>query len=69
MGEYERVYGAHCIGMGRQTARKNHLKGWWAAAHTDGILLYPSVWLDGELIEKEGEYVHPELVKLAKELK
>jgi leucyl aminopeptidase (aminopeptidase T) len=41
---------------------------WTATSHIDGIVLNPSVWLDGKLVEKEGEYVHPMLSKLAEEL-
>lgn len=33
-------------------------------AHTDGVVLNPSVWLDDLQIEQAGCYVYPELVKL-----
>jgi leucyl aminopeptidase (aminopeptidase T) len=39
-----------------------------AAAHTDGSILNPSIYLDGVAIEKEGRYVHPELVEICRRL-
>jgi len=37
-----------------------------AVSHADGICLNSTVWLDGELLTKEGKVVHPELVETAK---
>jgi hypothetical protein len=31
-------------------------------------MLNPNVYLDGEIMEEKGKYVHPELAKLVKEL-
>ena len=33
-------------------------------AHTDGVVLHPSVWLDDIQIEDAGRHVHPDLVTL-----
>ncbi len=63
--EDERVFGCVEIGIGTQS---DHFQGsaGRAPSHTDGIILSPSVWIDGILIEEEGEYVHPELQDPAK---
>ncbi len=37
-----------------------------AVSHADGICLNSTVWVDDELLLKEGEVVHPDLVELAK---
>jgi 2,5-dihydroxypyridine 5,6-dioxygenase len=63
--EDERVLGALEWGIGDQPEETGGKAG-HATKHTDGIILKPSIWLDGELIEKEGEYVHPELKELAR---
>lgn len=59
--EDERVFGCIEIGIGSYRGRP-------AKAHTDGIVLNPSIELDGNLIEENGEYVHPELAKLCEAL-
>ncbi|MEW2353108.1 hypothetical protein [Spirillospora sp. NPDC029432] len=65
--EDERIFG--CVELGLGT------KGAWiggapfiAPAHTDGSMLNPSIYLDGEAIEIEGRYVHPELVEICHRL-
>ncbi len=65
--EDERSFG--CIEMGIGSQGK-HLGGkyWSAASHTDGIVLNPSIYLDGVAIEKEGVYVHPDLIRACQEL-
>lgn len=65
--EDERIFGCITTGMGFQPPHAKG-KGGPAKAHHDGIMLHPTVKLDGVIIEKEGEYVHPELVKLMEEL-
>ncbi|WP_460024585.1 hypothetical protein [Infirmifilum sp. SLHALR2] len=40
-----------------------------ASSHTDGITLTPTLTSDMGVIIREGEYVHPELVDLAKKLR
>jgi leucyl aminopeptidase (aminopeptidase T) len=56
----ERVFGCMEYGIGPA----------WAGApgHTDGTVLYPSVWADDVQLEEDGRYVHPELVELCREL-
>lgn len=61
--ESERVYGVHVFGIGKQLPLIGG-RGWDAPGHTDGIVVSPSVWLDGELVEKDGRFVHPELAHL-----
>lgn len=65
--EAERAYGVHVFGFGKQVPLIGG-KGWDAADHTDGVVLDPSVWLDDELLEKDGRFVHPALVDLDKAL-
>jgi len=56
--EDERVFGCMQFGIGA-TERGS-------PAHTDGVVLNPSVWLDDVQIEDTGRYVHPELVELCR---
>jgi leucyl aminopeptidase (aminopeptidase T) len=58
--EDERVFG--CVEMGIGLASPN------LACHTDGIILDPSIWIDDELIEKDGIFVEPKLKELATKL-
>jgi leucyl aminopeptidase (aminopeptidase T) len=66
--EAERAYGVHVFGFGRQVPSIGG-KGWDAPGHTDGIVLNPSVWLDDELVEKDGQFVHPKLASLDQALR
>lgn len=63
--EDERVWGSTEWGFGYQGPM---FEGAFrqAASHADGICLNSSVWMDGELIMKEGTIIHPELKKLAR---
>lgn len=63
----ERLFGSVTFGFGTQGSIIGG-PGWTAAAHTDCGIMQPSVYLDDVAIEKEGKYVHPDLVRLAKEL-
>jgi len=63
VGESERVYGCHDFGIG------SSVFGAPAPAHSDGVVQRPTIWLDEELIEKDGEFVHPELAEIEKELR
>ncbi|GAB3417173.1 M29 family metallopeptidase [Flindersiella endophytica] len=65
--EDERVFGCVELGLGTKGA---WIGGdpWVAAAHTDGSLLNPSIYLDGEAIELDGRYVHPDLVEICRRL-
>jgi len=58
--EDERVFGCVEVGIGLASPK--------LACHTDGIILNPSIWVDGELIEDNGIFVEPTLKKLAKGL-
>lgn len=65
--EDERVFGCVELGIGTKGAWIGG-EPWVAAAHTDGSMLNPSIFLDGEAIEVEGRYVHPRLVELCRRL-
>ncbi len=54
--EDERVFGCYEFGIGSQG---KSLGGayWEAAAHTDGIVLNPTVYYDGKLFEENGMFV------------
>jgi leucyl aminopeptidase (aminopeptidase T) len=65
--EDERVFGGIEFGIGTQGAQLM-AKAWSAAAHTDGIVLNPSIFLDGAAIEKDGVYVHPDVVEACRQL-
>jgi leucyl aminopeptidase (aminopeptidase T) len=56
----ERVFGCMEFGIGAAWAN--------APSHTDGVVLAPSIWADDVQLEEEGRYVHPELVKLCRQL-
>jgi leucyl aminopeptidase (aminopeptidase T) len=60
VGHDERVFGCMEFGIGAAWAD--------APAHTDGIVLEPSVWADDVQLEEQGTYVHPELAELARQL-
>lgn len=72
IAEVERVFGCVQVGWGTQgpllRPDLGGKPGWRAAAHCDGIMLNPTVYLDGEIIEKNGKYVHPQLAKIVKEM-
>ncbi len=65
--EDERVFGCMEMGIGTQGAQIGGLT-WQAASHTDGIVLSPSIYLDGQPLEVEGRYVHPEVVEACRRL-
>jgi leucyl aminopeptidase (aminopeptidase T) len=65
--EDERVFGCVELGIGTKGAWIGG-EPWVAAAHTDGSLLQPSIYLDGVPIEENGTYVHPELAAICREL-
>ena len=65
--EDERTFGCIEMGIGSQGPQIMG-KTWKSASHTDGIVLNPTIILDGKIIEKEGKYIHPVLVKICKEL-
>ena len=62
-----RTFSLKLVGIGTKGAWIGG-EHWVAAAHTDGSILNPSIYLDGVAIEEEGTYVHPELVRICREL-
>jgi leucyl aminopeptidase (aminopeptidase T) len=71
IAEVERVWGCFQVGFGRQgpllRPDLGGRLGWDAASHDDGIILKASIWLDGEPVQKDGKFIHPELVQIIKE--
>lgn len=65
--EDERVFGCLEVGIGAQPPALGIFEVDPAEAtsgHTDAIMLNPTVELDGEVIERDGAFVHPKLVKI-----
>jgi leucyl aminopeptidase (aminopeptidase T) len=71
ISEVERVWGCFQVGFGRQgpllRPDLGGKFGWDAASHDDGIILKATISLDGEAVQKDGKFVHPELVKIIKD--
>ncbi len=65
--EDERLFGCLNVGIGTQGPQLR-AKGWKAAAHTDGVAQNPTIHLDGEPLEVEGRYVHPEIVAACRDM-
>lgn len=65
--EDERVFGCIEFGIGSQ-GKSIMGKEWAAAGHTDGIVLNPTIILDGKVYEEDGVYRHPEVVALCRKL-
>ncbi|NLW22178.1 MAG: hypothetical protein GXY88_02815 [Tissierellia bacterium] len=65
--EDERIFGCMEFGIGSQ-GKAIKGKFWTAASHTDGVVSKPTIILDGEPLEEDGKYVHPEVVELCKKL-
>ncbi|MDI6600666.1 MAG: hypothetical protein QME46_02645 [Thermoanaerobacteraceae bacterium] len=65
--EDERVFGCIEFGLGSQGAQIMG-KTWSSASHTDGIVLNPTIILDGEVIEEEGVYVKEEIREYCRKL-
>jgi len=63
--EDERVWGSTEWGIGYQGPMFQGKIG-KAVTHADGICLNSTVWIDGQLLIKEGKVVHPELVEIAR---
>lgn len=61
--EDERLYGILEWGLGNQ-ADSFLGENFKAISHSDGLTRTPTLYGDGELFIKDGEYVHPELPKL-----
>ena len=58
--EDERVFGCMQFGIGATE--------YGSPAHTDGVVLNPSVWLDDVQIEENGHYIQPELAELCRQM-
>ncbi|MDR3331194.1 MAG: hypothetical protein LBT08_01070 [Synergistaceae bacterium] len=65
--EDERVFGCIEFGIGSQ-GKSIMAKEWAAAGHTDGIVLNPTIILDGTVYEENGVYRHPEVREICKKL-
>ncbi|MFD7716879.1 hypothetical protein [Streptomyces sp. NPDC059814] len=65
--EDERVFGCVELGIGTKGAWIGG-EPWVSAAHTDGSVLGPSIYLDGVAIEENGRYVHAGLVAICRDL-
>jgi len=66
--EDERIFGCIEMGIGSQGAQIMG-KTWSAASHTDGVVLSPTILLDGVAMEKDGIYQLESLRELCKELR
>ena len=66
--EDERIFGCVECGFGTQGEGLGG-KSWVASSHTDGMVLNPSIYLDGKAIEEQGFYTHPKLVQICRDLK
>jgi leucyl aminopeptidase (aminopeptidase T) len=58
--EDERVFGCMQFGVGATE--------YGSPAHTDGVVLNPSVWLDDVQIEENGRYIQPDLTELCRQM-
>jgi leucyl aminopeptidase (aminopeptidase T) len=58
--EDERVFGCMQFGIGATELG--------SPAHTDGVVLNPSIWLDDLQIEDKGRYLAPDLITLCREM-
>ena len=65
--EDERVFGCIELGIGSQGAQIMG-KTWSSASHTDGVVLNPTILLDGVAMEKDGVYQLPQLIEACREL-
>lgn len=66
--EDERVYAGVEFGFGSQSLKFKGKIG-AAKAHTDVSILNPVVYFDGEVIARDGRFVHPELKSLDEKLR
>jgi leucyl aminopeptidase (aminopeptidase T) len=66
--EDERIWGSTEWGMGYLSPVDAPPDGIQAKSHMDGICLDSTVWLDGNLVVKDGVVIHPDLKALADKL-
>jgi len=64
----ERQFGCFLFGFGHQGDITGG-KGRPAPSHCDAVVRNPSVWLDDLQIEKDGKWIHPDLVRVTQEMK
>lgn len=65
--EDERVFGCMEFGIGSQGVKVGGAH-WNAASHADGVMLYPTIILDGQLLEEDGVYVDAKAREICREL-
>ena len=65
--EDERVFGCMEFGIGSQGVKIGGAH-WDAASHTDGIVLRPTIVLDGTVFEEDGVYVDPTARGICREM-
>lgn len=58
--EDERVFGCVQVGVGAPA--------YGSPTHSDGVVLKPSVWLDDRELQRNGQYVDPDVARLTDEL-
>ncbi|MFK7982191.1 MAG: hypothetical protein AB8G86_19580, partial [Saprospiraceae bacterium] len=63
--EDERIWGGVDFGFGHTSPIDMPPNGQPAKSHFDGIIAKTNIYLDGELIVKDGKVCHPDLVDLA----
>ncbi len=62
LNQDERFFGCVCFEFGASATRV-------AAGDFNGVTMRPSVWLDEVEIEREGRYVHPDLVAICRQMR
>ncbi len=65
--EDERLFGCFNVGIGTQGPQLQAV-GWKASAHTDCVMLNPTIHLDDQPLQVNGKYVHPEVAAACREL-
>ena len=66
--EDQRIFGSSTWAVGSIGAALLPPNGVSAPSHSDGVCLNTSVWFDGEQVLENGQFIEPELSKLAKGL-
>ncbi len=70
--EDERVFGCIEMGFGSRSGapgeRGKTWMPWTAPSHTDGSIVSPTICFDDVVIEQDGRYVHPDIVRACREL-
>ncbi|MDR7544764.1 MAG: hypothetical protein QN120_11020 [Armatimonadota bacterium] len=65
--EDERLFGCFNMGIGTQGPQLKAV-GWKAAAHTDCVMLNPTIHLDDRPLQVDGRYVLPQVAAACREL-